>query len=853
MTGGVLCGMISALPMYGQYWLNACSVTSPTSAQSFLHVYHQPSYLQSSSGSVTRALWQAEMEARRSLHQSVGYHQLKSVEGYEDPTEVKRLALGKTLTIQDVVNAFKSVFTAGDGSYTLASAETETTTEKTDKKTPLDSFPWKTPLPVSPYSPLAGFVLIVEKEERKSRRQQECRELSRRQQELIRRREELEKQLARAQENYEQKLLGEGQKLEAYEKAQAERQALELRLGEAGLTEEERRNLQTELEKARQAEERARQAYEEAKEEREQAEREKNELEAQVRDINESLKLVQQRRAELVPEDFREVLEMLQEGEDGEGRGSQSGNDSSSPSGSNSSPSGGSGSSSPSSSPSGENSSEKKNWWQSIASAVGNAFNSMVQAASTAGAYIAQQASSAVNNLFRGNKSEGSGGGGSRQRVNSDVYNQGWENARKQWTKDGGKKPINEYGEKALKQAEYDRSMGKLREIAEREKKKAEVTKLEGGEQNPLRDYQDMVNEAKREMEIEDRIDGLLSRAKRGDTEALQGLIEQTNSVMDGRATDQIIAQEFKDKIRDMLGNKVSTHQGLQKAILNEETLGKMDFGVREKILDKVISRQEEMLKRERTVTQDDNPYRRQYLGANGGIPNLRRTQTSERLDELYQLRLFSLEREIGECEGNPYRQAWLKDQMGEVYKKQLKNFVVEGDNYVATLGRGNNRLTVKMSIGDFAAPVADNVNTWTGNTPINKAIERVNARTLKVTFDVMRSVNVNSIQVSSLWRNQEGSPHRSGRGMDITLATRGNTTVRFNNTNGEPPNEQKALRDEIYDAFVNDARVNQALEPWEFYGYGAKPERHVNPWKKENLTSGDYWQHRHHLHITIE
>ncbi|URA11013.1 hypothetical protein [Thermospira aquatica] len=430
----------------------------------------------------------------------MGYHQLKSVEGYEDPTEVRRLARGKTLTIQDVVNAFKSVFTEGEKSRTLAYAETETTTEKTDKKTPLDSFPWKTPLPVSPYSPLAGFVLIVEKEERKSRRQQERRELSQRQQELVRRREELEKQLARAQENYEQKLLSEGQKLEAYEKARAERQALELRLGEAGLTEEERRNLQSELEKARQAEEGARQAYEEAKQKREQAEREKNELEAQVRDINESLKLIQQRRAELVPEDFREALEMLQEGEDSEGRRNVQGADStsssaSSPSGSNSSPSGSSGSSSPSSSPSGDNSSEKKSWWQSITSAVGSAVSGMVQAASTAAAYIAQQASSAVNNLFGGNKSQGSSGGAPRQRVNSEVYNQAWENARKQWGKDGGKKPINEYGEKALKQAEYDWKMQKARGYYRQvfgDNPSRDVKDLSGYAEVVNRDYEEM-------------------------------------------------------------------------------------------------------------------------------------------------------------------------------------------------------------------------------------------------------------------------------------------------------------------------------------------------------------------------
>ncbi|URA11014.1 hypothetical protein [Thermospira aquatica] len=69
VTGSVLCGMMSVLPMYGQSW-SVFSERSPVTepAQSFSHVCHQPSYLQSSSGSVTRALWQAEMEARRSLY-----------------------------------------------------------------------------------------------------------------------------------------------------------------------------------------------------------------------------------------------------------------------------------------------------------------------------------------------------------------------------------------------------------------------------------------------------------------------------------------------------------------------------------------------------------------------------------------------------------------------------------------------------------------------------------------------------------------------------------------------------------------------------------------------------------------
>lgn len=127
------------------------------------------------------------------------------------------------------------------------------------------------------------------------------------------------------------------------------------------------------------------------------------------------------------------------------------------------------------------------------------------------------------------------------------------------------------------------------------------------------------------------------------------------------------------------------------------------------------------------------------------------------------------------------------------------------------------------------------------------------NPQVLGVVVDVMKKTGVTEIQVSSLWRNSEGSPHKEGLGMDITAATRNGVTVRFNNsTGGSQSEEAMRIRDDIYNAFVNDERVSQALDPWEFYGYGTKPERHPNRWAELNLTSGDYYKHRHHLHVTV-
>jgi hypothetical protein len=135
-------------------------------------------------------------------------------------------------------------------------------------------------------------------------------------------------------------------------------------------------------------------------------------------------------------------------------------------------------------------------------------------------------------------------------------------------------------------------------------------------------------------------------------------------------------------------------------------------------------------------------------------------------------------------------------------------------------------------------------VKDLTGNFPV-----------LGVVVDVMKKTGVTEIQVSSLWRNSKGSPHKEGLGIDITAATRDGVTVRFNNsTVGPQSKEAMRIRDGIYNAFVTDERVSQALDPWEFYGFKSKP-RHNNTWKTMDTSDeycNYYYEHRHHLHITI-
>ncbi|QJR21307.1 hypothetical protein BREVNS_0557 [Brevinematales bacterium NS] len=158
------------------------------------------------------------------------------------------------------------------------------------------------------------------------------------------------------------------------------------------------------------------------------------------------------------------------------------------------------------------------------------------------------------------------------------------------------------------------------------------------------------------------------------------------------------------------------------------------------------------------------------------------------------------------------------------------------------------------------------------------------NSQVLGVVVDVMKKTGVTEIQVSSLWRNSEGSPHKEGLGIDITAATRNGVTVRFNNTDNLVPGSNISYANQydqniefihqLHNAFQNDSRVNQVLDPWKvcsedpLYSYNntwrevlndkktsiVQYEAMTQEQKREKFNDKERLMidHRHHLHITI-
>ncbi|URA09422.1 hypothetical protein [Thermospira aquatica] len=219
-----------------------------------------------------------------------------------------------------------------------------------------------------------------------------------------------------------------------------------------------------------------------------------------------------------------------------------------------------------------------------------------------------------------------------------------------------------------------------------------------------------------------------------------------------------------------------------------------------------------------------------------------------------------------------------INNQIGILYKEQLMDYRIEDNYYVSNV----DGIEIRMSRRNFRAPVAANVNNWTGNTPINRAIENLSSKALLVLEENSQALNLDAVEVSSLWRNSATSSHGSGRGIDIVAVTRGNLTVRFNNVNGEPSAAARALRNEIYNAFINDPRVSQTLDPWWLKSkIPGKSYNYPNTWQDVNnmylspigvslieYDKSSYPQqlqwvnndgslrnmllYRHHLHITL-
>jgi tetratricopeptide (TPR) repeat protein len=507
---------------------------------------------------VTLAVWRAESAAKGRVYGAIGYTEAKRFEGREDPHLVRKY-MEKGVTIQEVVSAVRSLVTSAREGRTVETRLDEIVRQWHEKRYPWDTMPWENRLPFSKQHPMAGFVLVVLQEEKKKRRSEERGRLTRRERELVGRKRELEREREEVTAKWEEAILEEGRRLEAYEEAKGRREDIERKLEEGGLSSEERERLEKELAVAKEEEKRAREAYGEAKRVREEIERRKKEIEEEIGRVEEALKLVEERLGELAPEDVREALEMEQEGEDIEGRGSKK-EDTPSKSSSSSEKSSVSGSSTSSSS-----SSEKKGILSSIAegvskavNAVGNAIagavNSVVDTASKIAAYVGQEASKVVEGLT-GGKKEGDTAKPKppKRHVNSDVYNRAWEIARKEWAKEGGKKPISDYGQKAVNQADYERKMEKARRLYE--EAKASDPNFSHG-----LDY--FKDEVRWETAIEDRLDRAMAGIERGDEEAMkrfQEVVERTMKEMEG-------FDELQRRVGRIAGEVLKREEGRREA-----------------------------------------------------------------------------------------------------------------------------------------------------------------------------------------------------------------------------------------------------------------------------------------------
>lgn len=508
---------------------------------------------------VTLAVWRAESAAKGRVYGAIGYTEAKRFEGREDPHLVRKY-MEKGVTIQEVVSAVRSLVKSEREVRTVETRLDEVARQWHERKYPWDTMPWENRLPFSKQHPIGGFVLVVLQEEKRKRRSEERGRLTRRERELVGRKRELEREREEVTAEWEEAILEEGRRLEAYEEAKGRREDIERKLEEGGLSSEERERLEKELAVAKEEEKRAREAYGEAKRVREEIERWKKEIEEEIGRVEEALKLVEERLGELAPEDVREALEMEQEGEDIEGRGNKkeetfSGTSSSS----NKSSSGSSAGRSTSSS------SEKKDILSSITegiskavntvgNAIAGAVNSVVDTASKIAAYVGQEASKVVEGLT-GGKKEGDTTKPKppKRHVNSDVYNRAWEIGRREWAKEGGKKPISEYGQKAVNQADYERKMEKARRLYE-EAKAGDPTFSQG------LDY--FKDEVRWEIAIEDRLDRAMAGIERGDEEAMkrfQEVVKNTMKEMEG-------FDELQRRVGRIAGEVLNREEGRREA-----------------------------------------------------------------------------------------------------------------------------------------------------------------------------------------------------------------------------------------------------------------------------------------------
>ncbi len=191
-----------------------------------------------------------------------------------------------------------------------------------------------------------------------------------------------------------------------------------------------------------------------------------------------------------------------------------------------------------------------------------------------------------------------------------------------------------------------------------------------------------------------------------------------------------------------------------------------------------------------------------------------------------------------------------------EFLKDQLKEYHLEtinGNKYYVAVVDG---ITFRMSTNDVSAPLGDSqpwvseINykdiSWTGNSPIDIAIEGLNGKTLEVLIDAAHKNNVDEIEVSSMYRNNPltygtRDPHLFGKAIDVSKVWQYGEEYDFSHNVIET-----SLQQNFYSSLQEDIRVNQLFDPWQMmYNHGDEP--------KPNLgRPGIEHDHYTHMHIGI-
>lgn len=107
----------------------------------------------------------------------------------------------------------------------------------------------------------------------------------------------------------------------------------------------------------------------------------------------------------------------------------------------------------------------------------------------------------------------------------------------------------------------------------------------------------------------------------------------------------------------------------------------------------------------------------------------------------------------------------------------------------------------------------------------VEQVIARTHPKVFKVLFDVIRSLNLTYVQISSSWRPHQGSPaHREGRALDITVVRTDSSNVLVKDflphtqtvdKTDTPSGKEPDLITQVRKALYEHPDVEQIFDPW--------------------------------------